>query len=296
MSRALLLAVAIALVSPAAWALDEPTSSPFDNRIQYVNYNDGDVVLVRAVAGLGLRIVLHPGERIVGVASGFSQGWEFNDKGHILYLKPKSIGGGDSGQEAMSPEPGKWDTNVMVTTDQRMYDFDLRLLRGDNSGAPPKGQPVAYRVQFRYPAEVKQQEAVQASKEAARARLDALPPPVNWDYSMQIGDAAEGIAPSMAYDDGRFTYLRFPNNREFPTAFLVASDGSESIVNSHIDPRVPDMLVLHRVSPALVLRLGSAVVGIYNDSFDADGVPSRTGTTVPNVRRVLKAVGSSNNE
>lgn len=295
MSRGLVLALAMALASSTAWALDEPIPSAFDNRIQYVNYNDGDVVLIRAVAGLGTRVVLHPGERIVGVASGFSQGWEFKDAGHILYLKPKSIGGGESGQEPMSPEPGKWDTNVMVTTDQRMYDFDLRLLRGDNSGAPPRGQPVAYRVQFRYPAEVKQQEAAQASKEVARARLDALPPPVNWDYSMQIGDAAEGIAPSMAYDDGRFTYLRFPNNREFPTAFLVASDGTESIVNSHIDPRMPDMLVLHRVSPALVLRLGSAVVGIYNDSFDADGVPSRTGTTVPNVRRVLKA-GSSNNE
>ena len=39
----------------------------------------------------------------------------------------------------------------------------------------------------------------------------------------------------------------------------------------------------------MVLRLGNAVVGIYNDSFDPDGVPANQGTTVPGVKRVIKA-------
>ena len=106
---------------------------------------------------------------------------------------------------------------------------------------------------------------------------------------MQIGDASENIAPTMAYDDGRFVYLKFPNNRDFPSAFLVAADKTESLVNSHIDPAVPDTLVLQRVSKEMVLRLGNAVVGIYNDSFDPDGVPANQGTTVPGVKRVIKA-------
>ncbi|MBD4588067.1 TrbG/VirB9 family P-type conjugative transfer protein, partial [Xanthomonas citri pv. citri] len=82
------------------------------------------------------------------------------------------------------------------------------------------------------------------------------PAPMNWHYSMQVGKDSEAIAPSMAYDDGRFTYLRFPNNRDFPTVFLVAGDKSESIVNANVDPSVPDILVVHRVAREMVLRLG----------------------------------------
>jgi len=38
-----------------------------------------------------------------------------------------------------------------------------------------------------------------------------------------------------------------------------------------------------------MLRAGSAVVGIWNEAFDPDGVPPDGGTTVPGVRRALKA-------
>jgi type IV secretion system protein VirB9 len=39
-----------------------------------------------------------------------------------------------------------------------------------------------------------------------------------------------------------------------------------------------------------MLRAGSAVVGIWNDAFDLDGVPPTDGTTAPGVQRVLKTV------
>ncbi|HBP5913456.1 TPA: P-type conjugative transfer protein VirB9 [Pseudomonas aeruginosa] len=285
---ALALALACALGSTTALAVDIPRGSNYDNRIQYVNYNPGDVVLVRAVAGLGARIVFAPGEEIIDVGSGFTQGWEFLDSRNILYIKPKSIKLAEN--QFMAPEAGKWDTNLMVTTNLRMYDFDLRLLPGASDGKPAVNQRgVAYRVEFRYPAEDRAKALAAAEKRRAQAKLDAVPPPMNWHYSMQIGDNSAAIAPTMAYDDGRFTYLRFPNNRDFPAAFLVAADKSESLVNSHIDPAVPDVLVIHRVSPELVLRLGNMVVGVYNESYDADGVPPTQGTTVPGVKRVIKS-------
>lgn len=270
-----------------AHAADVPQGSKFDNRIQYVNYNAGDVVVVRAVAGLGARVVFSPGETILDVASGFSQGWEFSDRRNILYIKAKSVKG-EQGMPAMSPEAGKWDTNLMVTTNLRMYDIDLHLLPGNNSGKAPSNR-VAYRVEYKYPADELAAAKALADKQRAQAKLDVKPEPRNWNYSMQIGDVSENIAPTMAYDDGRFTYLKFPNNRDFPSAFLVAADKSESLVNSHIDPAMPDTLVLQRVSREMVLRLGNAVVGIYNDSFDADGIPANQGTTVPGVKRVIKS-------
>ncbi|WP_281661159.1 P-type conjugative transfer protein VirB9 [Microvirgula aerodenitrificans] len=286
MKRSVLVLVLVAAFS-AVNAADVPQGSRFDNRIQYVNYNAGDVVVVRAVAGLGTRVVFAPGETILDVASGFTQGWEFSDRRNILYIKAKSLKG-EQGQPPMTPESGKWDTNLMVTTNLRMYDIDLHLLPGNNSGKAPASR-VSYRVEYKYPADELAAARALAEKDAAQARLDAKPAPRNWNYSMQIGEASDNIAPTMAYDDGRFTYLKFPNNRDFPAAFLVAADKSESLVNSHIDPDMPDTLVLQRVAKAMVLRLGTAVVGVYNDAFDPDGVPATEGTTIPGVKRVIKS-------
>jgi type IV secretion system protein VirB9 len=42
-----------------------------------------------------------------------------------------------------------------------------------------------------------------------------------------------------------------------------------------------------------MLRAGSAVVGLWNEAFDLDGRPPGDGTTVPGVRRVLKADSGS---
>ena len=50
-----------------------------------------------------------------------------------------------------------------------------------------------------------------------------------------------------------------------------------------------DLLVVDRVSRRLMLRSGSAVVGVWNEAFDLEGVPPDGGTTVPGVQRVLKA-------
>jgi type IV secretion system protein VirB9 len=38
----------------------------------------------------------------------------------------------------------------------------------------------------------------------------------------------------------------------------------------------------------LMLRAGSAVVGVWNEAFDPDGVPPSHGTTVSGVQRDLK--------
>ena len=54
-----------------------------------------------------------------------------------------------------------------------------------------------------------------------------------------------------------------------------------------------DLLVVDRVSRRLMLRAGSAVVGVWNEAFDIEGGPPGDGTTVPGVRRALKGSVSS---
>jgi len=276
-----LYAIMIFVFCGKALAIETPKGSKFDGRIQNVVYNPGDVVVINAVPGRGARIVFSSNETILDIGSGFSDGWEFADRRNILYIKPKSLKATDGQSTALSPEPGKWNTNLMVATTARLYDFDLRLI-------PALSRKTSYRIEFKYPDD----EAAKAKLIKTQAKLDLKSPPRNWKYTMQIGEKSSGIAPTMAYDDGRFTYLKFPNNRDFPTAFLVSEDKTESIINSHVEDN--DILVLHRVSPEFVLRLGDSVVGIYNEHFDVNGVPPKDGTTVPGVQRVIISGEDSN--
>jgi P-type conjugative transfer protein VirB9 len=251
MIRALSLSIAIALAlhSTATIAVDMPQSSKFDNRIQHVDYNAGDVVVVRTVPGISTRVVFSPGENVLDIASGFTQGWNFQERENVLYIKPQSIKG-ENGQPSMPPEAGKWNTNLLVKTNLRLYDFDLQLLPGSNSGAPATNQRISYRVEFRYPEDEAEKAKKALEAQAAKVKLDAKTAPRNWNYSMQVGPDSEGIAPTLAYDDGRFTYLKFPNNRDFPAVFLVAADKTESLVNTHVDK---DVMVIQRVASELVL-------------------------------------------
>ena len=294
MIRALSLSIAIALAlhSTATIAVDMPQSSKFDNRIQHVDYNAGDVVVVRTVPGISTRVVFSPGENVLDIASGFTQGWNFQERENVLYIKPQSIKG-ENGQPSMPPEAGKWNTNLLVKTNLRLYDFDLQLLPGSNSGAPATNQRISYRVEFRYPEDEAEKAKKALEAQAAKVKLDAKTAPRNWNYSMQVGPDSEGIAPTLAYDDGRFTYLKFPNNRDFPAVFQVATDKTESLVNTHVDK---DVMVIQRVASELVLRLGNSVVGIYNDSYNIDGVPANDGTTVPGVKRVIISGEETNHE
>jgi len=293
MIRALIsIATALTLHSTVIFAVDIPQSSKLDNRIQHVNYNAGDVVVVRTVPGLSTRVVFSSDETVLDIASGFTQGWNFMDRQNVLYIKPQSIKGENS-QPSIPPEAGKWNTNLLVKTNLRLYDFDLQLLPGSNSGAPATNQKISYRVEFRYPEDEAERAKKAAEAQAAKVKLDAETAPRNWNYSMQVGPDSEGIAPTLAYDDGRFTYLKFPNNRDFPAVFIASADKSESLVNTHVDK---DVMVIQRVASEFVLRLGNSVVGIYNDSYDMDGVPANNGTTVPGVKRVIISGEETNHE
>jgi type IV secretion system protein VirB9 len=123
-------------------------------------------------------------------------------------------------------------------------------------------------------------------------RLTAAPEVMNASYSIAQGMGSDEIVPTLVFDDGRFTYFRFPNNREVPAVFHVLGDGAETLTNSRMED---DLLVVDRVSRRLMLRAGSAVVGVWNDAFDLDGVPPTRGTTVDGVERAIKARSDSGN-
>jgi type IV secretion system protein VirB9 len=278
------------VTSSAAFAADGQAADP---RLREVLYDPKAVVTVPVKRGVVTLIVLDADESITDVAAGLGGDCSKTDAvwciaaqsgGRNLFVKAKS--------GASAPN------NLAVVTDRRTHSFRFVVLADGDPKAP------VYRVIVKAPAV----RPASPSRPALRdlgplIALPSVPPPPspqeviaermqakaqlrNSNYLIAEGSGSEDIVPALIFDDGRFTYFRFPGNREVPAVFHVLGDGSETLVNARMED---DLLVVDRVSRKLMLRSGSAVVGIWNEAFDLDGVPPGGGTTVSGVERSLKA-------
>jgi type IV secretion system protein VirB9 len=267
--RFLIVAMFASLVTQFAHGYDVPGWSR-DSRVRQVVYRPDEVVRIDAQRGFASHIALDPHEQILVVAPGDRDGWQVvaNRGDHDVWLKPQLAA---------------HDTNLEIRTDRRSYSFDLMVL-------PLKAKfgndEEVYRVTFSYPDEVQDKARADADRTLVEQRLVQPPAVRNARYSMQIMPHSDDIAPVAAWDDGRFTYLRIPNNRRIPAIFRVAEDGSESVVDRHMEG---DVIVIHELAQRFVLRLADEAVGIWNDAYDMDGVQPKDGTTVTGVKRVLRS-------
>lgn len=280
------LGVLAAICANTASAADAPS----DPRLRDITYDPQAIVTVPVKRGVVTLIVLDADESITEVASGLGgdctkpeAAWcvAVQPGGRNLFVKPKST----------ASEPN----NLAVVTNQRTHAFRFVVLADHDTKLP------VYRLTVTAPtfpavARLHRDTALAAvlpavpplpsPQELVAERLQAKPEVRNSSYSLAEGKGSEDIVPTLVFDDGRFTYLRFPGNREVPAVFHVLGDGSETLVNARMED---DLLVVDRVSRRLMLRAGSAVVGVFNDAFDLDGVALGGGTTVPGVQRMVKA-------
>lgn len=261
-----------------------------DARLRTVTYDPQAVVTVPVKRGVVTLIALDVDETITDVAAGLGgdctkteSAWciAAQPGGHNVFVKPKSL--------ANAPN------NLVVVTDRRTHAFKFVVLADADPHPPvfrlqvsaparrvPAAQAVTPRLPLLPPLEVA---PLPRPEELVSKRLQAKPQVMNTQYSMAQGRASDDIVPTLVFDDGRFTYLRFPGNRELPAVFHVRGDGGETLVNARMED---DILVVGRVSRRLMLRAGNAVVGLWNDAFDPDGVPPDEGATVPGIQRALR--------
>jgi type IV secretion system protein VirB9 len=263
-----------------------------DPRLREIDYEPHAVVTVPVKRGVVTLVVLGADEAITEVAAGLGgdcakaeAAWcvAAQPGGRTLFVKAKSSASAAN--------------NLAVVTDRRTHAFRFVVLADNDPKAP------VYRLVVKAPARAAPASSLAVRDMPALAALPAVPPPpppqqvvaerlqakpavMNTQYSIAEGSDSQDIVPTLVFDDGRFTYLRFPGNREVPAVFHVLGDGSETLVNTRMED---DLLVVDRVSRRLMLRAGSAVVGVWNEAFDLDGKPPSEGTTVQGVQRVLKA-------
>ncbi len=297
----------------SAYAATLPTLSTKDRRIGFVDYVAHDVVIVPTALGVVTRIILSEEEKIARPPdSGFPSSCDdpLNE-----WCVRAEVG---QNQITVKPRKGATQNNLEISTDKREYSFLLHAMPGAE-----KSKSVLYRVMFRYPMPTPPVPHVSlpaASPPAASGEDEGkprdlevtAPSPVgskrqelakplvrNVAYSVKAQGDAQGILPSIIFDDGRFTYLKFPKAREVPAVFARDASGQEVRVAFHAerllsDPHAPDAgvesdyLVIRRVARAFSLRLGSLVAEIINDKFDPEGVETHNGTTTPTLKREMK--------
>lgn len=215
-------AIALMMTLAAGPALAEavPNGSRLDTRVRETRYVDGQVFVVRTSLTRATTIEFEPGERIVSVVAGDTASWQF-----------QTIPG--DRVVAVKPTARGAKTNATIYTDRRSYYFTLE------EGATP-----FYVVRFTY--------ARSSNPAATAVRRE----PDNFRYGV---NERNEITPQHVWDDGAFTYFRFPPGAPVPSIFRVRN-GRERSVNSTL---VEDRVV--RVSGTAlqwVVRLGDAEVCI----------------------------------
>ncbi len=252
----------------SASALEIPKGGPHDERIKFVDYNPAEVVGITAHYGFSTHVEFAPGENILKIGMGDVKAWELGKLGNHLFMKPKGKKAG---------------TNMTVLTDKRVYNFELNAHKS-LGGAHPEPNDMVFQLKFRYPDEAAAHAEKVAQSKALQEKLaqQTTSLPENWNYWVK---GSEVLAPNKAYDDRRFTYLTFANNKEMPAIYVENPDGTESLVNTHVEG---DVIAVHKIAQKLVLRKGQLVAAVYNRAYDPNGISNPSGTTVPGVKRVIK--------
>lgn len=252
------------LLSLSAYAEQLPTHT-LDKRIQTFAYTDQDVFALKVKFGHGATIQFEKGEFIhddgaLGV--GEKNDWSIGVKGnHILFKPLKAF-----------IEP----TNMIVVTNKRTYVFSLQTTLGDD---------MTYLAKFNYPETTLQATQNQKPTPATFQRVKQGNETYLIDGKINTAYVKRGnleLAPSAMWDDGLFTYLEYDNAKELPSVYKVMPDGTESLVNTHIDD---NRVVIHEINRLYRLRLGQAVAELGNQKVVDSGF-NRTGTSRPDVVRI----------
>ncbi len=213
----------------------EPRREGYYNAIQIYPWSEGALYQVYAAPGQITNIALEPGERLTGagpIAAGDTARWIIGDT---------ESGSGLSRRVHILVKPTRPDitTNLVITTDRRIYMLELRA----------EAKPYMPAVAWAYP----------VSRASQRARIPAtpiIPAAAARHYRYGITGDTPPWRPVSVYDDGRRVYVEFPRGivqGEMPPIFVLGADGEPQLVNSRI---YQNILIVDRIFGAAELRLG----------------------------------------
>lgn len=285
-------------------------SGDIDSRIRVIQYQPQGVTKVLVQRGTVTRIILEEDERIDVSVIGLSA--DCNSPTDEWCIAANT----GSNQIFVRPRDSAKKNNMEMRTNKRDYSIEFDVVTGHFRGRENHAsQSTAfYRVIFDYakpkpklPTVPMSPERVAATGALTRAlggtlelakqpkihpqspddRLNDEPVGAirNTNYSKQVLPNGDDAEPSAVFDDGRFTYFEFLGAREIPAIFAHGSDDEPYRVNWHMQP---PFVVVERTARKFTLRLGGAIVGIFNEAFDPVGIETPNSTVSDEVQRTIK--------
>ncbi len=225
--------------------------------VQQYEYQAERIYPVRTGLGITTQIELSKNEKILDYSTGFSSGWDITRRDNLFYLKPKNV---------------DVDTNMMIRTATHSYIFELKVVATDwKTLEQAKRAGVQYKIVFTYPGDTTF--AAEVTKAADVPELDTSLVKdrsynFNYDYAKR-GSTAPWLVPVNVYDDGRFTYIKMSDMKQFPTGNFPTvymrerEHGEDEVVNTTIEGNT---IVVHGTYPYLVIRHDKNVVGLRRNT------------------------------
>ncbi len=237
-----------AIAAAKAGATTQPTTDGFLNATQYYDYAPGVVYTAITSPGYVTTIALRPNEKLITASAGDTVRW---------LVDSVQSGSGETAQTLLIVKPRKagLQTNLLITTDQRIYTLDLNSV---DTGVYhtmiawnyPFGDAVVIRNQV-----AAQQAAVQAT---VATGVDLSRANFNYSILRQKHSPTPPWCPLRAFDDGRKTYIQFPPKvavTEAPPLFVMGRNGDAQLVNYRVKG---DWYIVDRLFDKAELRLGQA--------------------------------------
>ena len=230
-----------------AEAKAKATRSPgnFINGYQIYDYLPGAIYELFAAPGFVSSIMLEPGEQLIDAAAGDTVRWIVGDATT-----------GDSGQSRtilmVKPVEKGLRTNMVITTDARVYLLDLRSQRGAYNSA----------IAWNYPQDDLQTRSRRFVQRSLKARDSSLAgvnvERLDFNYTVTTvkGDDPRW-KPIRVFNDGAKSYIEFPPNigvMETPPMFVVGETDGPELVNYRV--RAP-YYVVDKLIDVAELRMGT---------------------------------------
>jgi type IV secretion system protein VirB9 len=225
---------ALVLIAPLTVSA-AAAQAPLDPRIRVIAYDPDKVFSLQAVFGFQTMIQFAPDEQIQNVSIGDGAAWQVtpNKAATLLFVKPIDIAN---------------ITNMTVVTDRRSYLFEL------SRSATPSASP-PYLIRFTYP-----------PPPAGKAATPFRPPAPELRNNAYSYTGSRVILPSQVFDDGHFTYFKWPETSSTPALFVSDAAGVESIANYSVRDGYQ---VVEQTAPRFVLRSGKEVTWVINGGWRA---------------------------
>lgn len=244
-----------AVAAAKAGATTQPSTDDFLNAIQYYDYASGVVYTAVTSPGYVTTIALAPGEKLITAAAGDTTRW---------VVQSVDSGAGASAQTLLLVKPRKaaLQTNLVITTDQRVYTLDL-----SSTDQPTYHTMIAWNYPYGDVVMVRNQVAQQQAQFQATIATGMDLSKANFNYLILRQKHAQTPpwCPLRAFDDGQKTYIQFPPKvavTEAPPLFVLGRKGDAQLVNYRVKG---DWYVVDRLFDKAELRIGEApqmVIGI----------------------------------